>query len=121
MYNKSISAKLCAPVSGQAVMDVIVNPPQKGEPSYDQFNKEKQTVLAQLNEKVCLLLILFCKVVVPKCIISANGSCDGGIRDTEIPSTENPKRPKVLFRAFSTSEYAMCAARNGLIFSFPVH
>ena len=59
MYNKSISAKLCPPVSGQAVMDIIVNAPQKGEPSFDQFSKEKQTVLAQLDEKVCLLLLFF--------------------------------------------------------------
>ena len=58
MYNKSISAKLCPPVSGQAVMDVIVNPPQKGEPSYDQFCKEKGTVLAQLDEKVCWLSLM---------------------------------------------------------------
>ncbi|KAK7101702.1 alanine aminotransferase 2-like [Littorina saxatilis] len=59
MYNKSISAKLCPPVSGQAVMDVITNPPQKGEPSFEQFTKEKETVLAQLNEKAKLVTSLF--------------------------------------------------------------
>ena len=61
MYNKSISAKLCPPVSGQAVMDVIVNPPREGEPSYEQFIKEKKTVLSQLNEKVRM-----CHVVVKR-------------------------------------------------------
>ncbi|PVD24852.1 hypothetical protein C0Q70_15338 [Pomacea canaliculata] len=50
-YMKSISAKLCPPVSGQAVMDVIVNPPQPHEPSYKLFEKEKEFVLAQLREK----------------------------------------------------------------------
>ncbi|XP_076447698.1 alanine aminotransferase 2-like [Babylonia areolata] len=59
MFNKSISAKLCPPVSGQAVMDVIVNPPVEGEPSYQQFIKEKETVLAQLNEKAKLVTSLF--------------------------------------------------------------
>lgn len=49
---KSISAKLCPPVSGQAVMDVIVNPPQPHEPSYKLFEEEKEFVLAQLREKV---------------------------------------------------------------------
>ena len=29
-YYKSISAKLCPPVSGQAVIDCIVNPPKPG-------------------------------------------------------------------------------------------
>lgn len=51
MKLKSISAKLCSSVSGQAVMDVVVNPPRKGEPSYDLFIKEKDFVLGQLKKK----------------------------------------------------------------------
>ncbi|KAK7476032.1 hypothetical protein BaRGS_00032739 [Batillaria attramentaria] len=56
---KSISAKLCPPVSGQAVMDVIVNPPHPEEPSYEQFTKEKEHVLAQLKEKAKFVTELF--------------------------------------------------------------
>lgn len=56
---KSISAKLCPPVSGQAVMDVIANPPEPGEPSYEQFAKEKEHVLSQLNEKAKFVTQLF--------------------------------------------------------------
>ncbi|XP_072169047.1 alanine aminotransferase 1-like [Diadema setosum] len=48
---KACSAKLCPTVSGQAVMDVVVNPPQEGEASYEQFLKEKRHVLDTLAKK----------------------------------------------------------------------
>ncbi|PIK40079.1 hypothetical protein BSL78_23061, partial [Apostichopus japonicus] len=52
---KLVSAKLCPTVTGQAVMDVVVNPPQKGEPSYDLFMEEKSFVLSTLAEKAKLV------------------------------------------------------------------
>ncbi|XP_046897638.1 alanine aminotransferase 2 isoform X2 [Hypomesus transpacificus] len=48
---KLLSVRLCPPVSGQAAMDVIVNPPRPEEPSYPRFLKEKSTVLGVLAEK----------------------------------------------------------------------
>lgn len=36
---KLVSVRLCPPVPGQALMDLVVNPPQSGEPSYDNFIK----------------------------------------------------------------------------------
>lgn len=36
---KLLSVRLCPPVSGQAAMDIVVNPPQPGEPSFTQFHK----------------------------------------------------------------------------------
>ncbi|XP_035274357.1 alanine aminotransferase 2 [Anguilla anguilla] len=51
---KLLSVRLCPPVSGQAAMDVIANPPQSGEPSYPQFLKEKTAVLSSLAEKARL-------------------------------------------------------------------
>jgi alanine transaminase len=48
---KSISAKLCPTVAGQTAMDVVVNPPKPGEPSYDLFIKEKNQVLGDLKLK----------------------------------------------------------------------
>ncbi|XP_069686059.1 alanine aminotransferase 1 isoform X2 [Periplaneta americana] len=48
MLLKSISAMLCPTVLGQSVMDVVVNPPQPGEPSYESFMKEKKAVLDSL-------------------------------------------------------------------------
>ena len=44
-----ISSRLCPPVSGQAAMDVVVNPPQKGDESYELFEQEKAHVLAELK------------------------------------------------------------------------
>ncbi|BFZ10476.1 hypothetical protein BsWGS_13515 [Bradybaena similaris] len=58
-YYKSISAKLCPPVSGQAVVDCVVNPPKPGEPSYELFISEKYDVLAKLKEKATLITQLF--------------------------------------------------------------
>jgi alanine transaminase len=48
---KSISAKLCPSVSGQAAMECVVNPPTKGETSYELHEQEKQKVLSDLADK----------------------------------------------------------------------
>lgn len=48
---KSISAQLCPTTIGQACIDVVVNPPKQGEPSYDLFMKEKNGVLQSLKER----------------------------------------------------------------------
>lgn len=55
MFQKSISAQLCPTTVGQAAIDVVVNPPRKGEPSYEQWYKEKQTVLKSLKERAELI------------------------------------------------------------------
>lgn len=52
---KLVSAKLCPTVTGQAVMDVVVNPPKDGEPSYEKFMEEKSFVLSTLAEKAKLV------------------------------------------------------------------
>lgn len=36
---KLVSVRLCPPVPGQALLDLVVNPPQPDEPSYHQFTK----------------------------------------------------------------------------------
>ncbi|KAG9472859.1 alanine aminotransferase 2 isoform X2 [Eleutherodactylus coqui] len=51
---KLVSVRLCPPVPGQALLDVVVNPPQPGEPSYKQFMAERQAVLDNLAEKARL-------------------------------------------------------------------
>lgn len=51
MFIKAISAKLCPAVTGQAAMGVVVNPPRPGEPSYELFKQQKDSVLSQLAEK----------------------------------------------------------------------
>lgn len=45
---KLVSVRLCPPVPGQALMDLVVNPPQPGEPSYDNFIKVLNILQASL-------------------------------------------------------------------------
>uniref|UniRef100_UPI00358EF1D1 alanine aminotransferase 2-like n=1 Tax=Myxine glutinosa TaxID=7769 RepID=UPI00358EF1D1 len=52
---KLVSVRLCSPVPGQASMDIVVNPPQCGDPSYELFNQEKMTVLNNLALKAQLV------------------------------------------------------------------
>ncbi|CAJ0593737.1 unnamed protein product [Cylicocyclus nassatus] len=55
LYKKMISAKLCSTVLGQIVMDCVVCPPKPGDPSYDQWLKEKTAVLDSLKERARLV------------------------------------------------------------------
>lgn len=59
MFQKSISAQLCPTTVGQAAIDVVVNPPKKGEPSYEQWYQEKMSVLNSLNERAKLVAETF--------------------------------------------------------------
>jgi len=59
MLLKSISAKLCPTVIGQACMDVIVNPPKPGEPSYESHKAQKETVLTGLAARAKLVAETF--------------------------------------------------------------
>lgn len=59
MYFKCISAMLCPTVLGQACMDVVVNPPQEGEPSYEEFICEKQAVLDSLKVRAKMVVDAF--------------------------------------------------------------
>ncbi|KAF2882326.1 hypothetical protein ILUMI_23850 [Ignelater luminosus] len=59
MYLKCISAMLCPTVLGQACLDVIVNPPHEGEPSYEQFMKEKKAVLDSLKVRAKMVVDTF--------------------------------------------------------------
>ncbi|CAL8280641.1 unnamed protein product [Lota lota] len=51
---KLVSVRLCPPVPGQALMGLVVNPPQPGEPSYNNFIKERTATLSALAEKARL-------------------------------------------------------------------
>lgn len=64
---KCISAGLCATVYGQAVMDTIVNPPRKGEPSYELYEKEKKGILEALKERATLVAQTFNKLKGVEC------------------------------------------------------
>merc|ERR1719216_318805 len=55
MLQKSVSAKLCPTVLGQACMDLVVNPPTPGEPSYQSWLGEKNRTLSSLARRAKLV------------------------------------------------------------------
>merc|ERR1712168_449547 len=55
MLQKSISAKLCPTVVGQACMDVVVNPPVTGDPSHGSFTEQVEKTLASYAERAKLV------------------------------------------------------------------
>ncbi|CAG0913679.1 unnamed protein product [Notodromas monacha] len=59
MFLKSISAKLCPTVLGQATMDVVVNPPRAGEPSFELYAAEKKAVLSSLAQRAHMVADTF--------------------------------------------------------------
>ncbi|VDL92432.1 unnamed protein product [Schistocephalus solidus] len=56
---KCLSSRLCPSTLGQLILDVVVNPPREGEPSFQSFNAEKSTILASLRKKAKLVETLF--------------------------------------------------------------
>ncbi|XP_067640968.1 alanine aminotransferase 1-like [Eurosta solidaginis] len=55
MLTKAITASLCSTTAGQVAISALVYPPEKGEPSYEQYNAEKQGVLCALKERAELV------------------------------------------------------------------
>uniref|UniRef100_A0A4W4GNG6 alanine transaminase n=1 Tax=Electrophorus electricus TaxID=8005 RepID=A0A4W4GNG6_ELEEL len=51
---KLVSVRLCPPVPGQALMALVTNSPQPGEPSHAQFLKERTATLGDLAQKAKL-------------------------------------------------------------------
>jgi alanine transaminase len=67
MLLKSISAKLCPTVLGQAAMDCVVDPPKPGDPSYELFIKEKTSVLQSLAQRANMIADTFNSIPGIKC------------------------------------------------------
>lgn len=59
---KLCSIELCPVVTGQIVTDLMVNPPKKGEPSYELYEQEKQGILKQLRTRAEQLYATFNKL-----------------------------------------------------------
>lgn len=56
---KLASIQLCPPLQGQIGIDVLVHPPQKGEPSYDKFKEETDAIQATLKQRSEILVDSF--------------------------------------------------------------
>lgn len=56
---KFISIQLCPPVMGQCIVELMVNPPQEGEPSYELYKKEYDGIFNGLKERAYALYEAF--------------------------------------------------------------
>lgn len=52
---KFVSIMLCAPVIGQCVVELMVNPPKPGEPSYELYQKEYNAIYDGMKERATAL------------------------------------------------------------------
>ena len=52
---KFVSIMLCAPVIGQCLVELMVNPPKPGQPSYDLYKKEYDAIFNGLKERATAL------------------------------------------------------------------
>lgn len=56
---KFVSITLCAPVIGQCLVELMVNPPQEGEPSYELYNQEYNSIFDSLKQRATALYEAF--------------------------------------------------------------
>lgn len=59
---KLASISLCPVVTGQALVDLMVNPPRKGEASFDQDQQERTHILSELSKRALSLYEAFNKM-----------------------------------------------------------
>ena len=56
---KFISISLCAPVVGQCLVELMVNPPKLGMPSYELYRKEYDDIFEGLHQRATALYKAF--------------------------------------------------------------
>ncbi|KAI0010411.1 PLP-dependent transferase [Xylariaceae sp. FL0662B] len=56
---KFVSITLCAPVIGQCLVEMMVNPPKKGDPSFELYDQEYNAILNGLQERATALYEAF--------------------------------------------------------------
>lgn len=64
---KLASINLCPVVSGQALVELMINPPKKGDPSFELYEKETTSIHRDLMKRASLLYQAFCNMVDVKC------------------------------------------------------
>lgn len=56
---KFVSITLCAPVVGQCLVEMMCNPPKEGEPSYELYKQEYDSIFAGLKKRAYALYDAF--------------------------------------------------------------
>jgi len=52
---KLASVQLCSNTAGQIIMEAMVNPPKQGEPSFEQYQEEKDAIYDSLKRRALKL------------------------------------------------------------------
>jgi len=89
---KYISIQLCPPVIGQCMLEMAVNPPKEGEPSYDLYKSEYDTIFKGLLDRAQALYKAFSQM--------------------EGVSCQSPQGSMYLFPTISVPEKACTAAKE---------
>lgn len=64
---KLVSVNLCSNLDGQIMMGLMVNPPQPGSISYDQYIAEKGSILDSLRRRAAMIADTLNKLEGVKC------------------------------------------------------
>ncbi|KAI9640640.1 alanine transaminase [Ciborinia camelliae] len=64
---KFVSISLCAPVIGQCLVELMVNPPKQGEPSYELYRKEYDNIFSGLQKRATALYEAFSQMEGVEC------------------------------------------------------
>lgn len=65
---KFVSISLCAPVVGQCLVEMMVNPPKEGEPSYELYRKEWDGIFNGLQQRARALYEAFKEMEGVECL-----------------------------------------------------
>ncbi|KAI5298368.1 mannose-ethanolamine phosphotransferase gpi13, partial [Ascosphaera pollenicola] len=66
---KFISVGLCPPVIGQCLVDLMVNPPKKGDPSYPLYSQEYNHIKNQMHQRAMALYKAFMQMEGVSCAL----------------------------------------------------
>jgi len=103
---KFVSIMLCAPVIGQCLVEMVVNPPKEGDPSYPEYSKEYEGIKIGLRTRATALYDAFQQMegvecqdpqvsFFPKCVTSLSSmSNPSGHRAqcTSSPPSRSPRK-----------------------------
>jgi alanine transaminase len=100
---KFISIQLCPPVLGQCILEMMVNPPKEGEPSYELYRKEYDTIFAGLKERAYALYEAFKRM--------EGVECDEPQVSPHIPNILFPRLPiQCLSNTYEYSSRVQCTS-----------
>ncbi|RDW85610.1 putative alanine transaminase ALT1 [Coleophoma crateriformis] len=89
---KFVSISLCAPVIGQCLVELMVNPPKEGEPSYELYKQEYEGIFTGLQKRAMALYEAF--------------------KEMEGVECEEPQGSMYLFPTITLSDKAIEAAKK---------